>query len=557
MTELETPFFPQLQIEILPSAGSLRHQTRFSYDPVDVNYAYHSGFLYYPIQTLVCGTEIHKRPDGTEESVATERLETIVVRSDRSFHIAKQNPAPRGTPAENRVWRLGELALSARPRASTWASWRWQSIRAYLDGSAVPRPLGEIMRDIVRFLERAVYLPRREDYILLAACVPLTYVQTVFDAVPLLLLQGEHGTGKSLLGNYMARLCCNGTTVGVVSPATIARQIDESRGFVALDDLESVGRRKGRDGSQFGELVQALKLSYNQKTAVKIWTDVTRMRTQRLNFYGVKLISNTRGTDDILGSRMLRINTGPIPPEARGKFSDAQGAERLLALRDELHVWAFTNVNAVAEAYARDFPAHASRSDEIVAPLSVIMKLTGDQELQQQLSHAVQLQQNTPRVANTLEELLLWAVERLIRNGQSVITPLQVLLEMRYLADNHQGRKLRIDHLNTPWIGRLLRSEGIIESTEKGNRKRLYGHNIRLCTVRRDYIEHVRSLARPVRVLGSTEVVWKQTGPLDFCERWWCSVCRFAAHGCPIRARKLAAGRRQEREELLAAKDVA
>jgi hypothetical protein len=558
MIEVETPFFPQLQMESVtdvPFAAKLSRHS--SYDPVDINYSYHGGHLYYPLQTLVRGREIQRLPDSRDETIVTERLQTVVVCSDRTIKTAKLAPAPPGTPMDDRVWRLGDLVLTARPRASSYASWRWQSIRAYLDGTVTLRPLDVIVRDLLRALKSAFYLPRPEDYIILAACIPVTFVQAVFESVPLLLLCGPAGTGKSSLGNFMARLCCNGTTIGMVSPASIARQIDESRGFVALDDLERIGRRKGRDSAQFTELVQGLKLSYNQKTAIKLWTDVTKMRTQRLNFYGVKLISNTTGTDAILGSRMLKIPTAAMPPEQRGNFSDTHGGERLLALRDELHVWAFTHVSAVAETYGRMFPVHSSRSDEIHAPLQVIIEMTKDQQLQDELSAGLDLQRQKPRVVNTLTELLLWTIERMIQRGQTVITPLEVLLEMRRLASDSNCRELGADRLNVAWVGRLLRSEAIIESAGKGERKRLYGHNLRLCAVRPDYIEHVRSLRRPVRILGATKVLYAKRGPVDFCERWSCSTCRFAAYHCPIRGSKLAAGRRHERENLRAAQAIA
>ena len=118
------------------------------------------------------------------------------------------------------------------------------------------------------------------------------------------------------MGRAMARVCSNAYVCGQSSAAAIARFIDESRGFVVLDDMEGIGGR----GGQFSELVQALKLSYNKATAVKMWTDVKTMRTQLLDFYGVKMINNTRGVDSILGSRMLRVQTRRMPDHCRDEF---------------------------------------------------------------------------------------------------------------------------------------------------------------------------------------------------------------------------------------------
>src|SRR5207237_566662 len=120
-------------------------------------------------------------------------------------------------------------------------------------------------------------------------------------------------------------------------------------------------------GGEFSELAQALKLSYNQETATKLWTDVKTMRTERLNFFGVKLINNTRGADSILGSRMLRIQTARIPEHQRSQFGESRPADwrRIDELRDELHTWTFENVAAIDAEYRRLFPKDSDRAEEI------------------------------------------------------------------------------------------------------------------------------------------------------------------------------------------------
>lgn len=161
-------------------------------------------------------------------------------------------------------------------------------------------------------------------------------------------MNGAAGTGKSQTGVAMANICCNGSVIGQVSAASAARHIDAARGFVVFDDLEGIASKGGKDG-QFNELVQALKVSYNKHTAEKIWTDVKTMKTQRLNFYGVKLISNTAGVDDILSTRMLRIQTRHIPDSEKGliKTLVAEDYRKIHNLRQELHAWAFKNCREI------------------------------------------------------------------------------------------------------------------------------------------------------------------------------------------------------------------
>lgn len=149
-----------------------------------------------------------------------------------------------------------------------------------------------------------------------------TYVQNIFESVPIIFLNGRAGSGKSQTGIVMSKLSCNGSVIGQVSAATAARHIDASRGFVVFDDLEGIASKGGRDGTQFSDLVQALKVSYNKNTSEKIWTDVKTMKTERLNFFGIKLISNTQGSDDILSTRMLRIQTLIMPDSEKVRLKN-------------------------------------------------------------------------------------------------------------------------------------------------------------------------------------------------------------------------------------------
>ncbi|HWS86443.1 MAG TPA: hypothetical protein VN282_05750 [Pyrinomonadaceae bacterium] len=206
--------------------------------------------------------------DFDEEVVAVfEELETVVIRSDRTVHTAVWSRSRKGTKQQNQVLRLSDGTLiSDEPRANKYGTWSWGSVNAYLQGKSRARPLGEMLREVEEYLRSSVWLPYDEDYALLALTVPVTYAQAVFDAVPLIFLNGPAGSGKSQTGRAMARVSANAYVCGQSSAASIARFIDESRGFVVLDDLEAVGNK----GGEFSELVQALKQSYSKATATKL-----------------------------------------------------------------------------------------------------------------------------------------------------------------------------------------------------------------------------------------------------------------------------------------------
>jgi hypothetical protein len=523
----------------LAAPARSKSSSRLSFEPVDINGGYHSGYLYYPTQTLVQGRDIVRRPDGTEESIRTARLETVVLRSDRTLKTATMAPAPKGTPKENRLWTLDELVIAAPPRVNRWATWRWPSIECYLSGKARTRPLKAIMADITAALKSAIHLPREEDYTILSFCVPLTFVQQIFDAVPLILVTGPAGTGKSAVGQQMAQICCNAAVIGKVSAATVARQVDEARGLTVLDDLESIAKRKGNDGAQYSDFVQWLKLSYCKQTATTVLTDVTTMTTRRINFFGVKIVTNTRGVDDILGTRMFRIDTAAIPHsfrEARRTVAPFS-AKRLQDLRDELHTWSFCNARAVASTYARMFPQHDNRADEITAPLRVLAELAEDDDLRQDLEQALRKQREKPPEIHTVEDLLRKVVEDLVLNGQTEASPQHVLMQMRLHAANREARHVNVKDLNSAWVGRMMRLMGMVDTTLPEMRRRLYGLKLRILPLSSTFV-----LATDQKRRCGGRAWYKD--PVNFCTNWECKFCRYYVAGCPISVPKLSGAKR-------------
>lgn len=518
---------------------------RFAYRPVNINGAFHGGHLYYTVQTLNRGVDVSRKETGEEVVHDVERLETVVVRSDRTVHSAVWAAAPKGTREKERVLRLTDGTLIDRePQANKYGTWSWDSIKTYLDGRSRTRPLGAILRDVAAHLRSSVWLPYEEDYAILAFTVPVTYAQAVFESVPLIFLNGPAGSGKSEMGRAMARICANAYISGQSSAASIARFIDESRGFVVLDDLEMIGNK----GGEFSELVQALKLSYNKSTAVKLWTDVKTMRTQLLDFYGVKLINNTQGADGILSTRMLRIQTRKIPDNQKQAFGELTptASQRLQELRDELHTWTFENVALIEAEYKALYPKGTDRSDEITAPLKVMASLAGDLELRSQLEIALTRQKHKTTDLEDPKDVLHEALKNLIAQGYDMISITHLVLEMRSLVSMDFGKSYtnEIPEWARPeWVGRMLRSFDLIDTDPaKAKRQRVYGANLRFYPIHPRFLDEVREFYAGQNV----EIPIGERAPADFCQV--CDNCPFRALACEIMSRRLEDEKRHRKQ---------
>lgn len=525
---------PVYSLKVQGDADESGGYGRFAYKPVNINGAFHNGHLYYAVQILNRTLSVSPAEGGGATARDVERLETVVVRSDRTVHTAVWTEAPKGTRERDRVMRLTDGTLIDRePQPNRYGTWSWPSIKAYLDGRSAARPLGEILREVSSYLRASVWLPFEEDYAVLTLIVPVTFAQAIFDSVPIVFVNGPAGSGKSELGRAMARVCCNAYVCGQSSAASIARFIDESRGFVVLDDMENIGG----GGGQFSELVQGLKLSYNKATAVKLWTDVKTMRTQLLDFYGVKMINNTRGTGDILGSRMLKIQTRRIPEGVRQAFGDIRPAEsaKVSRLRDELHSWTFDNVGRIAAAYKSLYPKTSDRSDEITAPLKVMASLTGDDELASQLEVALTRQARPSVRTDDPKGLISTALRNLIAQGYDTISPTHLTLEIKRVIVQGGGASAEDlpEWVRPEWVGRMMRALGALDdSTVEPTRIRLHGANLRFYPIREAYLTEVAEWyeARKTSIATGTK------RPSEFCSD--CGACPYNALGCEIMARR-------------------
>jgi hypothetical protein len=512
----------------VPQAGFTFQRPRiglFTLAPVDINNSFTNGFLYYPTARLVVEAD-PERPDGV--ICGSEQL---VVRSDRTLHYCYMSKARPGLEPQF-LLSDGTLVLK-RPVASPKHSWSYAAIDDYLRGEQRTRALAEIVGEVIEVLKATIWLPYEEDYVALAMTVPATYVQAVFDAVPLLAMVGPPATGKTETGNVMADLCCNGDVIGQVSAAGAAREIDATAGFIVFDDLEVIAGNTKKGEMSFTELLQMLKVSNKKKSAVKIWHNIKTGKQERLNLFGIKLFNNTQGIDSILNTRVISIPTRPVPEYLKDEYSDNSiDPDRLVSLRHELHAWAFDHVREVDSLYSAK---HSNRQDEIMEPLRVMARMVGDPVLSGMLE-ACAGRQRRNQVSNSVdapEALLREAAENLVQRGFEKFTIAHVQLEMRTLVDSNWGKRSTTEIPewdDSRWLGKTLRTLDLIEpESDPPERQMIFGTNLRIKQFKRWFLDEVRAKAENQ---GMKIVAGKK--PQDFCPG--CQNCQYRNAGCPVMA---------------------
>ena len=504
----------------------------FAVAPVNINGAFVRGCLYYPFNVEKRELETVGRKGHELISRVVTSYVTKVLRSDGVILDIVRLAAPKGTSLERRVLALTDgTRIEKEPQPGHHTTWQLDSlhdfIKAVQSGKAAPhRPIREILPDIITHLRSSVWLPHEEEYTLLALYAALSFVYQVFEAIPLIFVCGEKGTGKSELGDAVASVSCNATVIGQGSAAGVIRLLNEARGLIVLDDLESIG--KSLRATSFGDISQMLKLSYKKMTGRKALTD-RNGRTSVFDFYGPKVINNTTGADDILSSRMFHIYTRRMPEGAhQNVMLLGSDPEDVIRLRNELHIWGMANARHIHEHYMRVVKARGDRLAEITAPLRTIAELSGDRAILTSFEAALRLQESRRKKVDDPVSLLREAVDNCIRRGAiHEVSAAELRLELALLGQQFQPEDLDsngLDWRRPEWVGNQLRAMGVRDTSEKVPRVRLYGMITRVYKLRQDYVRKVlAALPQP------HEGLLTQRGLLDFCEQTRCSSCIYGA----------------------------
>lgn len=495
------------------------------YDPVDISGAFTNGHLYYPVMVMESGVN---SSDGTQGYSRVVK----VIRSDRKLYdyhaLPRLNrPGAIATP----VYALDDGTLIADvPKTPPSASWMWSDIERWLAGNYPVRPLQAVIEDLQQLISSQIWLPNKEDYLILALVVVVTYVQNVFDAVPFVLATGAAGTGKSQLGEVMAKVAANGTVVGDTSAATIARILDETRGFLMLDDVEKIKNRVDSGNVQMDDFLQILKVSYKKATAIKTVTETKTMTVKRLNFYGVKFMTNTQGIEDILGTRTITIHTRRAPP---GEFEPADiDFEKMDALKPELHSWAMDNCESLHQCYKKH--PMSNRPQEITAPLRAIIDMAGVAEWHEVIDKLVERMVVEESVSMSPERLVKEACWRIAARGYDSIAIEQVIMEMSTMVSENYMKERTTDipiWQQSEWVRTQLLNAGYIPSASD-KRFRAYGKS----RVMRLYklTPHLFTELPKSKKIATADL--KKVSGTQFCKKYGtCKECPYGNVPCEVR----------------------
>lgn len=323
----------------------------------------HEGRMYYAFA-------VERREAVGHGSRLMFSYRTLVVRSDGAVLEPMVLSAPAGTPADRLVHALSDgTRIAAGSRSPVGASWSLAAIKRFVGraraGLSYDGPSGAVLRgQLVAHLRSVVWLPEQETIDKIADFVMATYFYRHFDAFPILYVHGPRATGKSELTSAAVAMSFNGSLMAQGSGAALIGLARDSGGLIAIDDAETLT-------AGFGELAQALKVGYKASTGVKRMVGSSGA-VETVDFFGPRILCNTRGLDDVLQSRCITIATAPRP---EGCSADAGNDLDIAAWRDAMHDFAMSHVTELSGVVASRRASVNSRDAELMLPLNAVREL--------------------------------------------------------------------------------------------------------------------------------------------------------------------------------------
>ncbi|WP_367581584.1 hypothetical protein [Sulfitobacter pontiacus] len=511
---------------------------------ININGAYVNGKMYYPFQVRRVATVKRKRqmPDGNTRMVPEKAsyYETRIVRSDGIILGMNIAPAPHGVEEEDKVIVLDDgTEVLTIPKPRDYSTWSWKNINTFVKsfetGHPSSRSTGEIMESIIAYLRQLTWLPNDTDYHLISAYVMMSYCYNAFEAIPLLLLNGEKGSGKTSLAEGIADLSFNGQILGGGSEKAFVRFIDQGRGLLVLDDLEFVGRRSNDEGG-YGDINQVLKVSYSKSTGLKSVVEKNGT-TRTLNFYGPKVITNISGIDAVNATRMYQISCRPMPSAVQETGSirgrDVNASEKL---RQELHSWGMSNILQADQIYRQKVATRGGRAEQIAAPLETIAEMTKNSTFVEAVQSAIRRLAYSRSDNLSAEDFLTQAVETIIERGvrnfislSQIQAELALMPETRVLDAASAVPRDLLSLQDHTTIGRMLKTLAI--RTGQPGRARLSGHAVRYYALDEEFVANVVGKAKHEdRVVEDPYEVFEPEGARQafaFCETKTCAACPY------------------------------
>jgi hypothetical protein len=241
--------------------------------------------------------------------------------------------------------------------------WSTLSLQAFLCDPTPQRTAAEVYQGVTAYLERFIYHNDARALHYLTLFTMGSYLHSLFEALPLLLITGESTTGKTRILEILSEVGFNGQLRGSLTAAALARRVTRDQPLLCLDEAEDLAHGQPR-----GEIFRLLRTMYRRSGNREVCGAAGT--TAVADLFCPIIITNILGADDALRNRMIEIQS--VPREGTlERFALHKQQIMMQHLRDDLYRFACTYAAKVYETY-HTLPSVADmhdRDEEIWAPI--------------------------------------------------------------------------------------------------------------------------------------------------------------------------------------------
>jgi len=251
--------------------------------------------------------------------------------------------------------------------------WEYSDIQAYLEGNT-PDPV-EVYLETERLLDGYIDFRDEGTSDVLALWAMGTYLYPLFEAFPYMGLMGPKGSGKTKTLSIVAKLAFNARVSSNMSPASLFRVVQATRGMLGIDEAERLSNSKDPVAADLRLLLNA---GYKRGSPA-IRCEGDDHKVVEFEVYGPKMIASIRGLEDVLESRCILINmlrtAGP-----KGNLVVSEYGEGWARARHGLYCFALQHFTGVRDCYLRGAGAEGlnNRQAELWRPLLAIATYLDD-----------------------------------------------------------------------------------------------------------------------------------------------------------------------------------
>ena len=270
-------------------------------------------------------------------------------------------------------------------------------VEAWIDDEIPPEELNpfNLVSKIESYFRKFYYTNDSNIYKILALYCYLTYYYEALGEVPYLYLNGEKGSGKSVLDNVLSMFCFNAKMGVSMTDAALFRMISIEGGTMILDEVENLTSRTKANDNGLGAI---LKGGYTKNSLI-YRTNMDKNCVEAFDSFGPKIISNIFGLEDVILDRCIQINTYRLKITKETRMEDPRYylSERMGEIREitsKCCLSALENFQNLNKTF-RDgvFEAETARLSQILTSMLAVAKLVDDSE-------------DTPAKSNAYEKAL-------------------------------------------------------------------------------------------------------------------------------------------------------